>query len=179
MNTRTPKFGSVDNLRKFVADSSSIAEVARKCGYKDAGGTVAFLKKIIKLNKISTEHFSGSSWSKGKSAIDNPSLRRHFASWDELFRNGSKASSKTLMTRLIESGKKVYACDKCDQSSWLGQPLRIQLEHKNGNSIDNRVENLMFLCPNCHSQTETYCRGEKAVCKDYTEWWKELSRRRG
>jgi hypothetical protein len=40
---------------------------------------------------------------------------------------------------------------------WQGSKLVLQLEHKNGKSNDNRIENICFLCPNCHSQTLTYC----------------------
>ena len=39
---------------------------------------------------------------------------------------------------------------------WRGKPLNAQLHHKNGDGADNRLENVAFLCPNCHSQTDTY-----------------------
>ena len=34
----------------------------------------------------------------------------------------------------------------------------LQLHHKNGNPLDDRLENLQILCPNCHSQTDTFCK---------------------
>lgn len=40
---------------------------------------------------------------------------------------------------------------------WNGKKLSLQLDHINGDHSDNRLENLRFLCPNCHTQTETYC----------------------
>ena len=45
---------------------------------------------------------------------------------------------------------------------WLGKPLSMALHHVNGEGADNRLENLMMLCPNCHSQTENFSgRGRK------------------
>lgn len=48
-------------------------------------------------------------------------------------------------------------CAKCGIGPvWDGEPLMLQLDHINGVNNDNRVENLRILCPNCHTQTETY-----------------------
>ena len=49
-----------------------------------------------------------------------------------------------------------YKCQKCGISEWLGNPLTLQLDHINGVNNDHRLTNLRFLCPNCHSQTDTY-----------------------
>jgi hypothetical protein len=62
-----------------------------------------------------------------------------------------------LKKRLVAEGLLVYECEKChNKGSWLGESLSLQLEHKNGINDDNRINNLCFLCPNCHSQTDTF-----------------------
>lgn len=50
------------------------------------------------------------------------------------------------------------SCSECGVGPvWNGTALTLQLDHINGVSTDHRLDNLRILCPNCHSQTETYC----------------------
>jgi len=50
-----------------------------------------------------------------------------------------------------------HQCAKCENDGvWLGKRLALQLHHKNGIASDHRLDNVEFLCPNCHSQTETW-----------------------
>ena len=52
---------------------------------------------------------------------------------------------------------KPFRCALCgNEGEWCGQPLTLQLDHVNGRYDDNRLENLRWLCPNCHSQTPTF-----------------------
>lgn len=61
-----------------------------------------------------------------------------------------------LRRRLKSSGKLPDACECCGIKEWMGKPLSLHMHHKNGNKRDNREWNIEFLCPNCHSQTDTY-----------------------
>ena len=69
-----------------------------------------------------------------------------------------------LKRQLLQANVFPYECDKCAISDWNGLPLSLHLDHINGDSSDHRLGNLRFLCPNCHSQTETYCGKNKGKC---------------
>ena len=47
-------------------------------------------------------------------------------------------------------------CWECGITEWNGKPIVLELEHINGDSSDNSEKNLSLLCPNCHSQTDTF-----------------------
>lgn len=60
--------------------------------------------------------------------------------------------------RLMRDGLLENACAICKQPPiWNGHPLTLRLDHINGENTDYRIENLRLLCPNCDSQTDTYC----------------------
>jgi len=61
-----------------------------------------------------------------------------------------------LLRRLVTAGLKPPRCELCGIAEWLGLPLTLQLHHRNGSGLDNRLDNLQVLCPNCHSQTDTW-----------------------
>jgi hypothetical protein len=69
---------------------------------------------------------------------------------------GRRTRRNHLKVRLLKEGLKENRCEKCGLTEWMGKPLNAQLHHKNGDGSDNRLENIEFLCPNCHSQTDTY-----------------------
>ncbi len=57
-------------------------------------------------------------------------------------------------------------CEKCGNTGeWQGQKLKLQVDHKNGDGRDHRLENLRFLCPNCHCQTETWGGGNSPLSR--------------
>lgn len=75
---------------------------------------------------------------------------------EELLVVGRPIGRRHLKWRLIDEGLKENRCEQCRLDEWRGEPLSPQLHHKNGDPLDNRIENLEFLCPNCHALTDTW-----------------------
>jgi hypothetical protein len=69
---------------------------------------------------------------------------------------GARHGRWNLKRRLIAAGLKEACCEECGLEAWRGRPLALELHHRNGVRDDNRLDNLAILCPNCHSQTETF-----------------------
>jgi DNA-binding CsgD family transcriptional regulator len=82
--------------------------------------------------------------------------RPAFRPLHEVFAANTRRSRGHLKIRLLQAGLKDGRCERCGLSEWLGAPLAIALHHVNGDRHDNRIENLELLCPNCHSQTDTF-----------------------
>ena len=69
--------------------------------------------------------------------------------------------SNKLRKRLFSEGYKEKKCEVCGVTEWNGKELSFQLEHIDGNCYNHTFDNLMIICPNCHSQTDTYCGRNK------------------
>lgn len=77
-----------------------------------------------------------------------------FRTRKEKFYNGENTSSPVIKRILIED--RGYKCESCDNSEWMGEPITLELEHSDGNYMNNNIDNLKLLCPNCHSMTPTF-----------------------
>lgn len=79
-----------------------------------------------------------------------------------LVKNSTYTNNTHIKKYLYESGLKEQKCEVCGITDWNTKKITLELEHINGDNFDHRIENLLILCPNCHSQTETYCSSSKA-----------------
>jgi hypothetical protein len=142
-----------DVLEPIVAVSHSFAEVTRRLSGSTHGGTSAHIKKVIERFGIDTSHFRKGVLNKGK-----PSARKKNS--EEVlvvYPAGTPRRKAYLLRRaLVDSGRKLE-CQECHQGpTWNGKPLTLQVDHIDGNTLNCLAPNLRFICPNCHSQTETY-----------------------
>lgn len=138
-------------FRQFVLESNSLTSVSKKLGYKSScKETLDKIKNRIEQLDISIEHFNN--YSHAFIARNNYELE------EILVQNSPYTNLTTLKDKLLKVNLKEYKCDICGIYEWLGNPLSLQLDHINGVNNDHRIENIRFLCPNCHSQTDTFCR---------------------
>jgi hypothetical protein len=82
--------------------------------------------------------------------------RPHGAPVETYLVKGRRVHRGHLKQRLLSEGLKANSCERCGISDWLGDPLSLALHHVNGDGLDNRLENLSLLCPNCHAQTPNF-----------------------
>ena len=71
-----------------------------------------------------------------------------------------------LKNRLIDSGIKKNECEICGTYEWNGKQLNCELDHIDGNRTNHKLLNLRILCPNCHSQTDTFRSKNRNSCLD-------------
>lgn len=110
----------------------------------ETGLGVNILKRILKENNIP---YISNQNHKGRVAV----------SFADTFTTNSKSSNSKIVNCIKQHNLIPYdKCYKCGLDSWIDGKLVLELDHINGNNTDNQLENLQFLCPNCHSQTPTY-----------------------
>jgi hypothetical protein len=84
------------------------------------------------------------------------------------FYSTGKLKKRLLRLNMIEN-----KCAVCEVNEWMGKELVCELDHIDGNNQNHKLENLRMLCPNCHSQTETFRGRNINKRQKYTKYTKE------
>lgn len=144
-------------IEQFVKESSSYAQLAKKCGYdKKSGSSISAIKEMIRFLNLNVDHFKGQGWGKGMTYESS-----QYMPFEEYIHSPSVQTNK-IRKKLLREGLKEHKCECCNNSSWNGVPIPLEVHHKDGNKRNNDLENLQLLCPNCHALTDTY-KGRNTV----------------
>ncbi|EKD58876.1 MAG: hypothetical protein ACD_56C00036G0008 [uncultured bacterium] len=145
MNRR--KSWTQSELEEAVKKSKSVRQVLGLLGLRLAGGNYTQIGKYIKEYNIDTTHFTGKAWNRGMIGIGKPRIEL-----SKILIQDSYFQSFKLKKRLFAEDLKPKHCEECGWNKVsIDGRLPLELHHINGDSRDNRIENLIVLCPNCHS----------------------------
>lgn len=138
-------------LIQAVKSNVTLSGVLRALSLTPVGSNFKTIKKHTARLQLDTSHWLGRKHTLGKQ-------RTKVSLANILVNNSTYANIAVLKMRLLRDGLLNNSCYECHHiGDWNGKPLKLQLDHINGKRTDHRLENLRLLCPNCHSQTATFC----------------------
>ncbi len=141
---------SDNEFRDLIARNHSWCACAREIGLSPNGSNSKIqLRKRIEELGLDISHFDQTQ--DARKASTKYTLEEIMVE-NSIYQNIAKLKERIIRENIIP-----YKCAICGNTGeWLGKRLGLQLDHINGKHLDHRKENLRFLCPNCHSQTETF-----------------------
>ena len=176
---RRPLDGTRQEVERLLADGLSQAEIARQLGVSKP--TVCFhirnigipaqakLARRFDWDAIRRHYESGHSFrdcmlqfgfsrNAWADAVARGDIvpRPRLEPLAQILAAGRRRNRSHVKGRLLLAGLKDNSCEQCGLSEWQSRPISLELHHVNGDGQDNRLENLRLLCPNCHSQTDTW-----------------------
>ncbi|MFJ8165058.1 HNH endonuclease [Streptomyces sp. NPDC096136] len=145
-----------DEITRAVAESRSMAGVMRSLGQPESGGGGrARARRSFEEYGLSTAHFTGQGHTVGRPSPTRRSAEAILRRLDA----GSAREKTAVLRRALDDLGIPHVCEECGtDDTWQGKRLVLEIDHINGDRLDNRRENLRYLCPSCHSQTGTFAK---------------------
>jgi hypothetical protein len=141
-----------EEFAEAVAGSNSMSETLRKLNRYPGGSSHKHYTKRAKELGLNMDHFNLYQFPKGKE-------RKEYKTSSKILINDQYAKRRTRtyqLRRAMLEENVAYSCSACSLTSWNDKEIVLQIDHINGDWKNNLIDNLRFLCPNCHSQTDTY-----------------------
>lgn len=143
-------------ISAIAARSLSVADMMRALDLPDSPANYRRLRRAIDVHRIDTTHFRRGAWRKPD---DRPVRIFDPGKVLRLTPDAPGRPKREFLHRAMIASGVEERCALCGTGTmWRGRRITLEIDHINGDYRDNRLENLRFLCPNCHATTETYCR---------------------
>ena len=138
-------------IEQWISENKSKAFISKQLNCKPETLNTYLIKMGIE--------YKGNQSGKGTEKKSNKRM-----TLEEYLLNSKDIQSNKIRKKILEEGIKPHQCECCKMTEWLGQPIPLELHHKDGNKNHNELSNYELLCPNCHALTDTY-RGKNCQKK--------------
>ena len=146
---RTDLMQRKSDILQWISENRSKAYMARELGCNP--------KTINPLLERLGISYEGNKSGKGFSKESNK-----YIPLMEYLETSTDIQSNKVRIKLLKEGYKEPRCESCGLTTWMNNPIPLELHHKDGNHHNNTLDNFQLLCPNCHAQTDSW-RGKNSA----------------
>lgn len=132
----------LDEIKKMISENMPLMEISREIGVK-------YNTLVRHLKRLGIDYGTNQN-RKGRPHYESRVPAMYY------IESGAPISAPKLRKKLIDDGIKENKCEKCGITEWLGGEAPLELHHIDGNHHNNKLENLIILCSNCHRQIHGY-----------------------
>lgn len=145
---RTDILEKKEQILQWITENRSKAFMCRELHCKQD----TLNRYLDKMGIVYEGNMSGKGYTKQK----------HSMTLMEYLNNSQDIQSNKVRIKLLSEGYKEHKCENCGLTTWMNQPIPLELHHIDGNRDNNTLENFQLLCPNCHAFTDSY-RGKNSA----------------